>query len=67
MYDITNMVVKENVITCNMDGNEYSLEFDRSDTLCCVLINNEEILDYDEGLINVIIFKSFDTTIHSAG
>jgi hypothetical protein len=66
MYDITNMVVKENVITCSMDGNEYSLEFDRSDTLCCVLINNEEVIDYDEGLINVIIVKSFDTTIHSA-
>jgi len=61
------MVVKENVITCSMDGNEYSLEFDRSDTLCCVLINNEEVIDYCEETINVIIVKSFDTTIHSAG
>jgi len=50
-----------------MDGNEYSLEFDRSDTLCCVLINNEEVIDYCEETINVIIVKSFDTTIHSAG
>ena len=60
MYNITNVVVNGNVILCNVDGNEYSLEFDRSDTLCVVLINNEEVIDYCEDLIEAIIDMSFE-------
>ena len=60
MYNITNVVVNGNVILCNCDGNEYSLEFDRSDTLCVVLINNEEVIDYCEDLIEAIIDMSFE-------
>jgi hypothetical protein len=60
MYNINNVVVNENVILCNVDGNDYSLEFDNGDSLCVVLINNEEVFDYDEDLINEIIVKSFD-------
>jgi len=60
MSNISNVVVNENVILCNVDNNNYSLEFDNGDTLCVVLINNEEVFDYDEDLINEIIVKSFD-------
>lgn len=60
MYNITNVVVNGNVILCNVDGNAYSLEFDRSDTLCVVLINNEEVIDYCEDLIDEIIDMSFE-------
>ena len=60
MFNISNVVVNENVILCNVDGNDYSLEFDNGDSLCVVLINNEEVFDYDEELINSIIIKSFE-------
>ena len=60
MYNITNVVVNGNVILCNVDGNAYSLEFDMSDTLCVVLINNEEVIDYCEDLIKAIIDMSFE-------
>tara|TARA_R110000868_G_scaffold543_11_gene3966 strand:- start:2469 stop:2657 length:189 start_codon:yes stop_codon:yes gene_type:complete len=60
MYNITNVVVNGNVILCNVDGNAYSLEFDMSDTLCVVLINNEEVIDYCEDLIEAIIDMSFE-------
>jgi len=60
MSNISNVVVEKNVILCNVDNNNYSLEFDNGDTLCVVLINNEEVFDYDEDLINEIIVKSFD-------
>ena len=48
------------MLLCNVDNNEYSLEFDNGDSLCVVLINNEEVIDYDEELINSIIVKSFE-------
>ncbi len=60
MFNISNVVVNENVILCNVDGNEYSLEFDYGDTLCVVLVNGEEVFDYDDDLMNEIIVKSFD-------
>jgi hypothetical protein len=60
MFNISNVVVNGNVITCNVDNNEYSLEFDNGDTLCVLLVNNVEAEDYDEDLINEIICKSFE-------
>ena len=60
MFNISNVVVDGNVITCNVDNNEYSLEFDNSDTLCVLLVNNVETEDYNEDLINEIICKSFE-------
>ena len=60
MFNINNVVVNGNVITCNVDINEYSLEFDSGDTLCVLLVNNVEAEDYDEDLINEIICKSFE-------
>ena len=60
MFNINNVVVNGNVITCNVDNNEYSLEFDNGDTLCVLLVNDEEVLDYNEDLINEIICKSFE-------
>jgi hypothetical protein len=60
MFNINNVVVNGNVITCNVDNNEYSLEFDNGDTLCVLLVNNVETEDYDEDLINEIICKSFE-------
>lgn len=60
MFNISNVVVNENVILCNVDNNEYSLEFDNGDTLCVVLINGEEVFDYDNDLMDEIIVKSFD-------
>jgi hypothetical protein len=60
MFNISNVVVNGNVITCNVDNNEYSLEFDTGDTLCVLLVNNVEAEDYDEDLINEIICMSFE-------
>ena len=60
MFNISNVVVNDNVITCNVDNNEYSLEFDNGDTLCVLLVNNVETEDYNEDLINEIICKSFE-------
>ena len=60
MSNISNVVVNENVILCNVDGKDYSLEFDNGDTLCVVLVNGEEVFDYDDDLMNDIIVKSFD-------
>ena len=60
MFNISNVVVNGNVITCNVDNNEYSLEFDNGDTLCVLLVNNVETEDYNEDLINEIICKSFE-------
>ena len=60
MYIISNLKVEGNLLLCNVDNNEYSLEFDNGDSLCVVLINNEEVIDYDEELINSIIVKSFE-------
>ena len=60
MFNISNVEVNGNVITCNVDNNEYSLEFDNGDTLCVSLVNNVEAEDYDEDLINEIICKSFE-------
>ena len=60
MFNISNVVVKGNVITCNVDNNEYSLEFDNGDTLCALLVNNVEAEDYNEDLINEIICMSFE-------
>ena len=60
MCNISNVVVNSNVITCNVDNNEYSLEFDNGDTLCVLLVNNVETEDYNEDLINEIICKSFE-------
>ena len=60
MFNINNVVVNGNVITCNVDNNEYSLEFDNGDTLCVLLVNNVETEDYNEDLINEIICKSFE-------
>jgi hypothetical protein len=60
MSNISNVVVNENVILCNVDNNEYSLEFDNGDTLCVLLVNNVETEDYNEDLINEIICKSFE-------
>ena len=60
MFNISNVVVNGNVITCNVDNNEYSLEFDNGDTLCVLLVNNVETEDYNEDLINDIICKSFE-------
>ena len=52
MFNISNVVVNGNVITCNVDNDEYSLEFDTGDTLCVLLVNNVEAEDYNEDLIN---------------
>jgi hypothetical protein len=60
MFNINNVVVNGNVITCNVDNNEYSLEFDNGDTLCVLLVNNVETEDYNEDLINEIICMSFE-------
>ena len=60
MYNISNLKVEGNLLLCNVDNNEYSFEFDNGDSLCVVLINNEEVIDYDEELINSIIVKSFE-------
>ena len=60
MFNINNVVVNGNVITCNVDNDKYSLEFDNGDTLCVVLINNVEVEDYNEELIGEIICKSFE-------
>ena len=60
MFNISNVKVNDNVITCNVDNDEYSLEFDNGDTLCVLLVNNVETEDYDEDLINEIICKSFE-------
>lgn len=40
--------------------NAYSLEFDISDTLREVLINNEKVIDYCEDLVEAIIDMSFE-------
>ena len=60
MFNISNVKVNGNVITCNVDNNEYSLEFDNGDTLCVLLVNNVETEDYNEDLINEIICMSFE-------
>jgi hypothetical protein len=60
MFNISNVKVNDNVITCNVDNDEYSLEFDNGDTLCVLLVNNVETEDYDEDLINEIICMSFE-------
>ena len=60
MFNINNVRVEDNVILCNVDNNEYSLEFDNGDTLCVLLVNNVEAEDYNEDLINEIICKSFE-------
>ena len=60
MFNINNVEVNGNVITCNVDNDKYSLEFDNGDTLCVLLINNVEAEDYNEDLINEIICKSFE-------
>jgi hypothetical protein len=59
MLNIENVVTVDNVITANVDGKKYYLEFDFGDTLCCVLIDDEEV-DYDEDVIDMIIDKSFE-------
>ena len=60
MFNINNVVVDGNVITCNVDNDKYSLEFDNGDTLCVLLVNEVEAEDYNEDLINEIICKSFE-------
>ena len=60
MFNINNVVVDGNVITCNVDSDKYSLEFDSGDTLCVLLVNEVEAEDYNEDLINEIICKSFE-------
>lgn len=60
MFNINNVVVDGNVITCNVDNDKYSLEFDSGDTLCVLLVNEVEAEDYNEDLINEIICKSFE-------
>lgn len=60
MFNINNVVVNDNVITCNVDNDKYSLEFDNGDTLCVLLVNDVEVEDYNEDLINEIICKSFE-------
>ena len=60
MFNINNVKVNGNVITCNVDNEKYSLEFDNGDTLCVLLVNNVEAEDYNEDLINEIICKSFE-------
>ena len=60
MFNISNVKVNDNAITCNVDNDEYSLEFDNGDTLCVLLVNNVETEDYDEDLINEIICMSFE-------
>ena len=60
MFNINNVVVDGNVITCNVDNDKYSLEFDNGDTLCVLLVNSVEAEDYNEDLINEIICKSFE-------
>ena len=60
MFNINNVKVNGNVITCNVDNDKYSLEFDNGDTLCVLLVNNVEAEDYNEDLINEIICMSFE-------
>ena len=60
MFNINNVKINGNVITCNVDNDKYSLEFDNGDTLCVVLVNGEEVFDYDNDLMDEIIVKSFD-------
>ena len=60
MFNINNVKVNGNVITCNVDNDKYSLEFDSGDTLCVLLVNEVEAEDYNEDLINEIICKSFE-------
>ena len=60
MFNISNVKVNDNVITCNVNNDEYSLEFDSGDTLCVLLVNKVEAEDYDEDLINEIICMSFE-------
>lgn len=48
----------EEKIVAVFEGDVYELFFDRGETLCAVLVNGNEVDDYDEEIVDNIIGAS---------